>query len=111
MQVEPRSYRIIDRAKQLPIEMRPHTKSAKVAISRGGKPVSKVILIAPYNQRVGPREAVRYRYRGQSLPQLIQGDVAVQPPHAKAQADIGFLVRQCQRPVQENRAAGIYREI
>ena len=47
MQVEPRPQRIVDRAEQLPIEMRPDTKAAKIARSRGTKPVSEVIMIAP----------------------------------------------------------------
>ena len=111
MQVEPGPHRIVDRAEQLPIEMRPDPETAQIGVSRRGKPVAEIIMIARGNQRVGPGKAIGHCYRGHPLPQRVQGDCAVQPPGAKTEADIGILVRQCQRPVQENRAAGIDREI
>ena len=61
MQIEPWPYRIVDRAEQLPVEMRPHPKTAKIAVSRGSKSVSEAIMIARHNYRVGPGEAIGYR--------------------------------------------------
>src|SRR4051812_46914049 len=46
MQVEPGPHRIIDRAEQLPIEMCPYPEATQIAVSRGGKPVSKIIMVA-----------------------------------------------------------------
>src|SRR4051794_912578 len=50
VQVEPWPQRIVDRAEQLPIEMRPDPEAAEIAVSRGGKPVSKIIMVARGNQ-------------------------------------------------------------
>ena len=59
MQIDPRPQRVVNRAEQLPIEMRSDAEAAEIGVGGGGEPVSEIIMIARGNQRVGPGETVR----------------------------------------------------
>jgi hypothetical protein len=54
MQVDPRVERVVDRAHDLPVNVRTDPKAADITVDRPAEPVAEVAVVTRADQRVGP---------------------------------------------------------
>src|ERR1700730_9282895 len=91
MNVDPRVERIVDRADELPVDMRADPEAADIAIGRSAEPVAKVVVIATADQRIAPARAAVDALAGEEAG--VEREIGGEAPSAKAEAQIGELGR------------------